>query len=109
MGVSKPRNSRSRTPTRAARGTQSRRERRWCSAPSKIGRSSNALGALLTFTSRPLYQTCVQVPRIRSVSARERQQLGGLIMRLLGGMFWMVALVIVLTAFLRHGDEAVTH
>jgi len=66
---------------------------------------SNALGALLTFAQRPLYETYIQAPRVTSLSPLEDQQLGGLIMWVPGGMFWMIPLFIVLAAFLRHEDQ----
>jgi len=68
---------------------------------------ANAIGALLTFAGRPLYQTYVNAPRVTRLSALEDQQLGGLLMWIPGGMFWLVPLFIVLAIFLRREDEIV--
>jgi cytochrome c oxidase assembly factor CtaG len=69
---------------------------------------SNAVGALLTFAGRPLYQTYIDAPRISPLSPLEDQQLGGLIMWVPGGMFWLLPLFVLLALFLRDEDRRQT-
>jgi cytochrome c oxidase assembly factor CtaG len=64
----------------------------------------NLLGALLTFSPQALYQTYILAPRTWGLSAQEDQQIGGLLMWVLGGMMWMIPLFAVLAAFLQ-GEE----
>jgi len=67
---------------------------------------SNLLGALLTFARTPLYRTYVEAPRVTSLSALDDQQLGGLLMWVVGGMAWGIAGFIALWVFLRREQEA---
>jgi len=67
---------------------------------------SNLLGALLTFARTPLYRTYVEAPRVTSLSALDDQQLGGLLMWVVGGMAWGIAVFIALGVFLRREQEA---
>jgi putative membrane protein len=52
---------------------------------------ASLLGALLSATSSPYYPTYVLAPRIVSLSALEDQQLGGLLMWVGSGMYFLLA------------------
>jgi putative membrane protein len=56
---------------------------------------ASLLGALLTATNSAYYATYLQAPRITSLSALEDQQVGGLIMWVGGGIFYLVTTGVV--------------
>jgi putative membrane protein len=56
---------------------------------------ASLLGALLSATSSPYYPTYVLAPRIVSLSALEDQQLGGLLMWVGSGMYFLIATGVV--------------
>jgi putative membrane protein len=56
---------------------------------------ASLLGALLSATGSPSYPTYVLAPRVTSLSALEDQQLGGLLMWVGTGMFFLIATGIV--------------
>jgi putative membrane protein len=56
---------------------------------------ASLLGALLSSTGSPYYPTYVRAPRIASLSALEDQQLGGLIMWVGSGLFYLIATGVV--------------
>lgn len=62
------------------------------------------IGALLSFAQRPLYATYQAAPRVSSLSPVADQQLGGLIMWVGGGLFWLGALAVVF--FVESGGAA---
>ncbi len=53
------------------------------------------IGALLSFAQQPLYTTYLAAPRIAGLSVLADQQLGGLVMWVGGGLFWLGALAVV--------------
>ncbi|HSH46585.1 MAG TPA: cytochrome c oxidase assembly protein [Longimicrobiales bacterium] len=63
-----------------------------------------ALGAFLTLTGTPYYQTYVDAPRLWGISALGDQQLGGLIMWVLGGLIYIVP-VLALVMMMMRDDE----
>lgn len=56
---------------------------------------ASLLGALLSATASPYYPTYVQAPRITSLSPVEDQQLGGLIMWVGSGLYFLIATGVV--------------
>jgi putative membrane protein len=57
---------------------------------------SQALGALLTFTGRPLYDWYITAPRVwNGLTPQADQQLGGLIMWVIGGTFFLAVFAVV--------------
>jgi cytochrome c oxidase assembly factor CtaG len=56
---------------------------------------ASLLGALLSATGRAVYPTYVLAPRIVSLSPVEDQQLGGLLMWVGSGMFFLIATGVV--------------
>jgi putative membrane protein len=56
---------------------------------------ASLLGALLASTGSPYYPTYVSAPRIVALSALEDQQLGGLLMWVGGGLFFLLATGVV--------------
>ena len=57
---------------------------------------SQVLGALLTFTGRPLYDWYITAPRVwDAITPRVDQQLGGLIMWVIGGTFFLAIFAFV--------------
>lgn len=65
------------------------------------------IGALLTFSSEPLYSTYAELAEqpIWGLDRLDDQELGGLIMWVPGGMFFLIPLIGVLSRLL-HDDEA---
>jgi len=65
------------------------------------------IGVLLTFTSRPLYQTYIGLDTspIWGLSALDDQQLGGLIMWVPGGLFFLIPLLGLLIRLLNQEDR----
>jgi len=68
---------------------------------------SNALGALFTFAGQPLYRTYLAAPRVTSLSPLDDQQLGGLLMWVVGGMLWAVAVFVAVAVFLQREEDEV--
>lgn len=63
-----------------------------------------ALGAFLSLTGTPYYQTYIDAPRLWGISALGDQQLGGLIMWVLGGLIFIIP-VLVLVMMMMREDE----
>lgn len=63
-----------------------------------------ALGAFLSLTGTAYYQTYIDAPRLWGISALEDQQLGGLIMWVLGGLIFIVP-VLALVLMMMREDE----
>lgn len=64
----------------------------------------NLIGALLTFADQPLYATYRRVPRVWDLSAVQDQQIGGLLMWVVGGLLYLVP-ILVLAFLLLSRDE----
>jgi putative membrane protein len=62
------------------------------------------IGILVTFADRPLYQTYVEMESTWGLSVLDDQQLGGLIMWVPGGMFFLIPLLGLLARLL-HDEE----
>jgi putative membrane protein len=67
---------------------------------------ASLLGALLAATGSPYYPTYVLAPRIVSLSALEDQQLGGLLMWVGGGLYFLVATGVVFFAWASREEAA---
>jgi putative membrane protein len=65
---------------------------------------STLIGVLLTFADRPLYRTYAEEAMPWGFTAVTDQQLGGLIMWIPGGMFFLIPLIGLLMALLRQED-----
>jgi len=65
---------------------------------------SMLIGVLLTFAARPLYRTYAEVAMPWGFTVVTDQQLGGLIMWIPGGMFFLIPLIGLLMALLRQED-----
>jgi putative membrane protein len=65
---------------------------------------SMLIGVLLTFAERPLYRTYAEIAMPWGFTAVTDQQLGGLIMWIPGGMFFLIPLIGLLMALLRQED-----
>jgi putative membrane protein len=65
-----------------------------------------ALGALLTFATRPLYQPYVEAPRVWGLSPLGDQQLGGLIMWLPSTVPYFIALSVIFFQWVAERDRA---
>src|SRR5829696_1596899 len=65
---------------------------------------SMLIGVLLTFAERPLYRTYAEVAMPWGFTAVTDQQLGGLIMWIPGGLFFLIPLIGLLMALLQHED-----
>jgi cytochrome c oxidase assembly factor CtaG len=63
------------------------------------------IGALLTFSPRPIYATYSTAARVTNLSALDDQQLAGLIMWIPGGLAYLVPILALLARILRQ-DEA---
>jgi putative membrane protein len=67
---------------------------------------ASLLGALLAATGSPFYPTYVQAPRITSLSPLEDQQLGGLIMWVGTGLYFLIATGVVFFAWASREEAA---
>jgi putative membrane protein len=67
---------------------------------------ASLLGALLAATSSAFYVTYVQAPRITSLSPLEDQQLGGLLMWVGGGLYFLIATGVVFFAWASREEAA---
>lgn len=67
---------------------------------------ASLLGALLAATSTAFYATYVVAPRITSLSPLEDQQLGGLIMWVGGGLYFLIATGVVFFAWASREEAA---
>jgi len=67
---------------------------------------ASLLGALLAATSSPYYSTYVLAPRIVGLSPLEDQQLGGLLMWVGGGLFFLLATGVVFFAWASREEAA---
>ena len=65
---------------------------------------SMLIGVLLTFAERPLYRTYAEMTMPWGFNVVTDQQLGGLIMWIPGGMFFLIPLIGLLMALLRQED-----
>lgn len=62
------------------------------------------LGAALTLTGEAYYQTYIQAPRLWGLSALDDQQLGGLIMWVVGGMLFIAPLLVLVIMMMREDE-----
>jgi len=67
---------------------------------------ASLLGALLAATGSPYYPTYVQAPRISSLGPLEDQQLGGLIMWVGSGLYFLIATGVVFFAWASQEEAA---
>jgi cytochrome c oxidase assembly factor CtaG len=65
----------------------------------------NLIGALITFAGEPLYETYRLAPRVWGLSAVQDQQIGGLLMWVLGGLLLLLP-IFVLVYKLVGGDDS---
>ncbi len=65
------------------------------------------IGIVLTFARVPVYETYQRVPRVWGLSVMADQQLGGLIMWIVGGALYLVPILALFQLFLSRGDEPV--
>ena len=70
--------------------------------PAKI--AGFVLGAGLTLSSEPFYQTYAALPRIWGMSALDDQQLGGLIMWVFGGLLFIIPLLALVLMMMRDDE-----
>jgi cytochrome c oxidase assembly factor CtaG len=64
----------------------------------------NLIGALVTFAGEPLYETYRRAPRVFGLSALQDQQIGGLMMWVLGGLLLLIP-IFALVYLLVGGDD----
>jgi len=64
------------------------------------------LGAFLTFADRPFYDSYLDVNRLLPLTPLEDQQLGGLLMWLVGVMMHLVAVGIIFVVWVRKSERA---
>ena len=62
------------------------------------------LGAYLTLTGTPYYQTYINAPRLWGISALADQQAGGLIMWVIGGLLFIVPLLALVLMMMREDE-----
>ncbi|MBW3553283.1 MAG: cytochrome c oxidase assembly protein [Gemmatimonadetes bacterium] len=62
------------------------------------------LGAALTLTDTPYYRTYIEAPRLWGISALGDQQLGGLIMWVVGGLLFIVPLLALVLMMMRQDE-----
>jgi putative membrane protein len=67
---------------------------------------ASLVGALLSATSTPFYPTYVLAPRITGLSAIDDQQLGGLIMWVGSGLYFLLATAVVFFAWAGREEAA---
>ena len=67
---------------------------------------ASLVGALLSATNSPYFPTYVLAPRITALSPIEDQQLGGLIMWVGGGLYFLIATGVVFFAWARREEAA---
>ena len=63
------------------------------------------IGALLTFSSEPLYTTYMLAPRITELSVLQDQQLAGLIMWVPSGLVYLSAILVQIGLLLRSDEQ----
>jgi cytochrome c oxidase assembly factor CtaG len=64
------------------------------------------IGVILTFSAGPLYQTYQRVPRVWGLSVMDDQQIGGLIMWVIGGALYLIPLLVLVFALLQADERA---
>ena len=62
------------------------------------------LGAYLTLTDTAYYQTYVEAPRLWGISALGDQQFGGLIMWVVGGLLYIIPLLVLVLMMMREDE-----
>ncbi len=62
------------------------------------------IGAALTLTNEPVYQTYIQGPRLWGLSALDDQQLGGLLMWVWGGLIFIVPILFLVVAWMQEEE-----
>ena len=67
---------------------------------------SSAVGALITLSEQPLYRTYAQAPRILDISALMDQQIGGALMWVGGGAYFLVLATVIFFVW-AHREEAI--
>jgi putative membrane protein len=65
----------------------------------------SAVGALITLSERPLYRTYVEAPRILDISPLMDQQIGGALMWVGGGAYFLVLATVIFFVW-AHREEA---
>jgi putative membrane protein len=55
----------------------------------------NLIGALITFSSEPLYQTYARAPRLFGLSVIQDQQIAGLLMWVIGGLLLLIPIFVL--------------
>lgn len=70
--------------------------------PAKV--AGFVVGAALTLTSEPIYQTYIQAPRLFGFTALDDQQLGGLLMWVWGGLIFFVPILFLVVAWMREEE-----
>jgi cytochrome c oxidase assembly factor CtaG len=63
------------------------------------------IGILLTFAGHPVYRTYTQVPRVWGLSVLDDQQIGGLIMWVVGGAFYLLPLLVLIAVMLQDEER----
>jgi putative membrane protein len=66
----------------------------------------SAVGALITLSERPLYQVYADAPRVIDISALMDQQIGGALMWVGGGAYFLILATIIFFVW-AHREEAV--
>ncbi len=64
------------------------------------------IGALLTFAGQPLYETYLRAPRLWGITVLADQQLGGLVMWVVGGLLYLVPIFVLLALILEQEERA---
>jgi cytochrome c oxidase assembly factor CtaG len=70
--------------------------------PAKI--TGFVIGAALSMAQRPFYQTYIEAPRLWGISALGDQQLAGLIMWVVGGLLYIVPLLILVVKMIQEDE-----
>ncbi len=69
------------------------------------GVPATVLGALIVFAATPLYPTYAAAPRVMGLEPITDQQLAGLVMWMLGGMIYLLALSLVFFTWLQREEQ----
>lgn len=65
----------------------------------------NAIGAVLTFASQPLFSTYAEAPRLWGFSVMQDQQLAGLIMWVPGSLLYVIPMILFLTRMVQKEER----
>jgi putative membrane protein len=69
---------------------------------------SSAVGALITLSEQPLYRTYAEAPRIYGISPLMDQQIGGALMWVGGGAYFLVLATVIFFVWAKR-EEAIAH